>query len=156
MLLDLKHITNISVKHRLEIKKVVTLSQLKDFIQVMKIYDEHVQDIYLNLWNHLQIKDTPLSLYVGYVHDSPVSIGSLFSHEKEGLLTNLITLPEYRGMGFATQMMKYRIQEAARNGCQQVFLTASNDVSKYISEKLGFVSLGEKYDCYECTGALEK
>jgi GNAT superfamily N-acetyltransferase len=89
-----------------------------------------------------------LALYVAYVDGKPVSTAqvSFYQQGKFAGLVQAATLPDYRGRGFYTNLVAFRVQEAKRRGIR--FLDAdASPMSRPILEKLGFKQLTKAYSC---------
>ncbi|MCL5260818.1 MAG: GNAT family N-acetyltransferase [Gammaproteobacteria bacterium] len=78
------------------------------------------------------------------IYDAPPQ--SITHGGKEGYIFGIYTIPEMRGKGLGTLMMKHIISELKKRGYNNIWLRASKD-GKPIYEKLGFIT-SEK-DCCE-------
>jgi GNAT superfamily N-acetyltransferase len=58
--------------------------------------------------------------FVAYLDGEPAGVGSLYVAEGIGVLAAAATLPERRGRGVQTALLRRRIAEAARAGCELV------------------------------------
>jgi predicted GNAT family acetyltransferase len=74
-----------------------------------------------------------------------VSSADLYSDGQTAQIEDVMTLPEYRGHGYASAVVIRGVEEALQ-GHDFVFLTAdARDWPKELYRRLGFESLGEKY-----------
>lgn len=60
-----------------------------------------------------------------------------FAEGKTGTILNVLTYPEYRRKGIATELLKSLIEEARRKGISSLRLSATSDGEK-LYESLGF------------------
>ncbi|MBO5472679.1 MAG: ribosomal protein S18-alanine N-acetyltransferase [Lachnospiraceae bacterium] len=69
----------------------------------------------------------------------------------EGSITNVVIVPEARNKGVATGLMRYMMEEGAREGIEAYTLEVrvSNAPAIHLYEKLGFVSEGIRPGFYE-------
>jgi len=58
---------------------------------------------------------------------------------KSGWLSTLIVLPEYRGSGIASELLKVALDFLLHKGCSNVHAIAASKTSEFIFSKLGFV-----------------
>ncbi|NLL75694.1 MAG: GNAT family N-acetyltransferase [Clostridiales bacterium] len=63
---------------------------------------------------------------------------------KTGLILNVLTYPEYRKMGYATNTMNLLIEEAKKQDLSYIELSAS-DLGKSLYKKLGFQENGPSH-----------
>ncbi|MBB3126960.1 GNAT superfamily N-acetyltransferase [Paenibacillus rhizosphaerae] len=59
--------------------------------------------------------------YLAFADGHLAGIGSLFIHEGRGYLANDYTLPEFRGRGCQTALIRHRLAEAKRTGLSMVY-----------------------------------
>lgn len=70
----------------------------------------------------LEQAQADLDLSMAWVNDRPAGVSILFVKDGLGLLADAATLPAFRGQGCHLAMIRHRLQEAARRGCD--FLTS--------------------------------
>ncbi len=56
---------------------------------------------------------------------------------KTGMILNVLTYPQYRKKGYATQAMNFLIDEAKKQNCSYIELSAS-DLGKSLYKRIGF------------------
>ncbi len=131
---------------KLIIKPVIHQDLLQDFITVLAPYDQCARRFYEQINDHLlQSKE---QMMVGYVNDTPVTIGALFIEKNSGAIFNLMTHQSHQKKGYATDMMCFLIDQAKKNGCHTVTLSASSHSGYRIYERLGFFQIGT-FECFE-------
>lgn len=79
--------------------------------------------------------DQILSLAFLAVSEKPANLS--FPTGKTGTILNVLTYPEYRKMGYATQTMSTLIEEARQQNLSFIELSAS-ELGKPLYQKLGF------------------
>jgi GNAT superfamily N-acetyltransferase len=62
---------------------------------------------------------------------------------RKAVIANMYTIPEYRGKGIATQLMRLQMQEAKTRGVNAINLSATA-MGRTVYEKLGFVPDGDE------------
>jgi ribosomal protein S18 acetylase RimI-like enzyme len=72
------------------------------------------------------------------ISEKPANL--FFPTGKTGMILNVLTYPEYRRMGYATNAMNLLIEEAKRQNLSYIELSAS-DSGKPLYKKLGFQEL---------------
>lgn len=77
------------------------------------------------------------TLYKGEV---PISSLTLSVQSNVARISDVGTLPEYQNKGYATQLMKYALNEAIDLGAKHCFLEAS-EVGISVYQRLGFIAL---------------
>ena len=65
---------------------------------------------------------------------------------KIGYISNVYTLPGYRGQGIASKLMDCIMSEAKARGCTKVVLNAT-DMGRTVYEKIGFVDAENEMVC---------
>ena len=60
----------------------------------------------------------------------------------KGYITNMFTVPEYRGQGLASELLKKVLDEARSRGVKNILLAAS-DMGKPVYKKVGFEEAGD-------------
>lgn len=122
------------------IKRVLTQPELKNFAAVMvniggysKVYEKFFEKIPSTLYG----KGAPFEIYVGYLEEVPVVTGILVLHANVGGIYYVMTHPEYRKRGYATEMMISLLLRAKAKNYHLVTLQASAS-GKSLYQKLGF------------------
>ncbi len=83
------------------------------------------------------IKQWPGKLYIAFVDGEPAGAAALTIHGTLGHLANVATIPEFRGRGVQTALIRQRIRDAATAGCTQIVSGSSNEISKRNLERAG-------------------
>jgi ribosomal protein S18 acetylase RimI-like enzyme len=76
-------------------------------------------------------------LYVAFVEGRPAAAGALSTLDGVGHLANAATLPELRGRGAQTALIRRRIRDAAQAGCELVSAGTSDGTSRRNLERAG-------------------
>jgi len=78
-------------------------------------------------------------LYIAYAHDAPASCCQLFSDNGYGRIDDVLTCPEYRGLGLASAVVAHAIDVSIRDGNHTTFLYCeAGSVAEKLYRKLGF------------------
>lgn len=149
MLCDLKQASFNPKTSDLIIKEATTPEAMLAFAEVLKPYDKQAPLFYQKVGTS-QFNE-PFRLFVGYLNELPISIGSLFFTDELAGIYDLLTNEGYQGHGFGTAMMHHLINYAQQKGFDHVSLSASSDSGFRIYERLGFKSLGA-FECFEWPG----
>lgn len=133
------------VKHDVDIRKVTDSKGVQDIIKVInRILPEHehhaVQSFYNQSVEVLVRDDCPLTFFVAYADEKPISLSSCYCHEGLASIFDVIVLPEMRGKGLGKLMTQEAMHESLKRGFETCVLTATND-AKYLYQKLGFVDV---------------
>jgi GNAT superfamily N-acetyltransferase len=139
MYLDLKNF-NPKPTNKLIIKQVESTGSLKEFDQV------HVQSfgnpkafdlIFSKIPSSAYAGKAPYRFFTGYVNNKAVTTGALvFNSDVVGVYF-IVTLPEERRKGYATEMMNSLLSIAQKEKQPLAILQASAD-GKKVYEKMGF------------------
>jgi predicted GNAT family acetyltransferase len=113
--------------------------------QEISITEEFKQDTYNYIKNH--IIDDSLVIWIATEEDEIISAAMVcyyqllptFSNKKgkTGYIQNVFTLPNYRGRGYATELMNKIIVDAKERNVGRLLLSAS-DMGRPVYEKIGF------------------
>jgi ribosomal protein S18 acetylase RimI-like enzyme/predicted nucleotidyltransferase len=135
----------------ISIRQVNNHKELLDFIKIISLYDEYVGEFLDNelIITHLTQKKNPM--FVSYIDDEPVGIGALHFNNGIAGIYDIITPEIYRAKGIGTNIMKFLMNYAYREGAKDLCLSASSDSGLRIYEKLGFKIIG-LFGCYEWYG----
>ncbi len=92
-----------------------------------------------HLYEHFSKKCT-LVFYIGYEGEKPVAFGNLvvIPGTKIGFLGGAATLPDYRGKGLYSNLLKIRKEKAKALGLEYLVIQAREDTSAPIALKHGF------------------
>ncbi|NRB10118.1 MAG: GNAT family N-acetyltransferase [Rickettsiaceae bacterium] len=133
-----------------KIFQVTNIKQLKDFSSILAKYDEAANSFYCNekILSKEVMQHSPL--FICYLNNVPVAIGSLYIENNIAGIFDLITNEEYRGQGIGTNMMKYLMNYAINQKVNKITLSASSDSGFKIYKKLGFNVIG-MFECFEKT-----
>lgn len=96
---------------------------------------------------HIEMDDLDLHTihYVGYIDDIAVSTMRVCPMDNGALkFQRLATLPEYRGNGYAEQLIDRALADAKEKGMHQIVLSAQTQVIPYY-EKLGFKVTSDEF-----------
>ncbi|UHA72788.1 GNAT family N-acetyltransferase [Paenibacillus sp. 481] len=82
------------------------------------------------------------SFYIGYVEDVAAAVGVMYEQHGVASLTFAATLPEYRGLGLQTALLRRRISDA-RHRCawvvsQAAYLSVSHRNMERVGMRLGY------------------
>jgi predicted GNAT family acetyltransferase len=113
--------------------------------QEISITEEFKQDTYNYIKNH--IVDDSLVIWIATEEDEIISVAMVCYYQllptisnkkgKTGYIQNVFTLPNYRGRGYATELMNKIIVDAKERNVGRLLLSAS-DMGRPIYEKIGF------------------
>jgi len=84
-----------------------------------------------------------VSLYLARADRMPAGVGILFVKDEIGLLADAATLPDFRGSGCHEALIRHRITEAARRGCE--LLTSFVEFGSASHRNLGRAGLRVAY-----------
>jgi len=76
-------------------------------------------------------------LYVAFVEGEPAGAAALSILEEVGHLANAATIPEHRGRGAQTALIRRRIRDAAAAGCRLISTGTSDPTSRRNLERAG-------------------
>lgn len=147
MYADITKMSKISDCKILHISQVTDLISLQDFVEVYKKLlptdAKAIEQFYLSASPFILKKTSPLKLFVGYVNQQPAATGALFLHADVAGVWDVTTLPDFRNMGIATNMVRYSLFHAHdMHGYRTGVLTATKSGEK-VYRKLGFQKLKE-------------
>jgi ribosomal protein S18 acetylase RimI-like enzyme len=108
--------------------------------QLTTYYAKHINHGFIALL--AEIDNNVVSTAFLAISEKPAN--PAFITGKTGTLLNVFTYPEYRRMGFATNLICQIIGEAKQLGMSSIDLSATQD-GKLIYEKLGFIESKSKY-----------
>jgi predicted GNAT family acetyltransferase len=113
--------------------------------QEISITEEFKQDTYNYIKNH--IVDDSLVIWIATEEDEIISVAMVcyyqllptISNKKgnTGYIQNVFTLPNYRGRGYATELLNKIIVDAKERNVGRLLLSAS-DMGRPVYEKIGF------------------
>lgn len=152
MLCDLQTYSPLPLTTNLNIRQVTNRKALDDFISILSVYDSTANTFYQAL-EAQSFANLSEKLFVGYVEQTAVVIGILFTQEQTSSVFTLITDENSRGRGYGSDMMKHLMNFAKRSDYLRMTLSASSEAGYKIYERLGFKCLGA-FDCYEHPGTL--
>jgi len=120
------------------------LNSLDDFARLISYNwqppDQNVIDFYS------KVKPTDSEYFASYANGEPVAVVELFPDTPTNAgIYSLYTLPEFRGKGIATDLMKYCLQHLRSKGYITATLQAADD-GLNIYKKLGFVPATRFYE----------
>jgi GNAT superfamily N-acetyltransferase len=84
-----------------------------------------------------------VSIYLARADRMPAGVGILYVKEEIGLLADAATLPDFRGSGCHEALIRHRIAEAARRGCE--LLTSFVEFGSASHRNLGRAGLRVAY-----------
>lgn len=129
---------------KLDIKRVVNAEGLRDFFSVYEQIggNEGVFDrIFSSVPSHAYGKDMPYGFYLGYKDGKPVVAGVSVVGDQTVGIYYIMTIPEERKQGFATEMMEHILLRAHADGCHMAVLQASEQ-GRHVYAKMGFLECG--------------
>jgi GNAT superfamily N-acetyltransferase len=152
MMLDIQTYQPASVDLRdIKIRKLTHLDQLTDVMGVeQEVLGGDYSWIKKRLGYHLELPGY-LSVYVAYLHETPVSTGWIYFHPNNpfATLNGGATIPEYRQRGIYTALIHTRLREARTRGYHYISTDAS-PFSRPILERNGFSQLTRGYSIRWC------
>lgn len=140
MYLDLGDFRSSRIDSMLNFQKVNSVSQLKDFSQVIVNIGgnpEAFDKVYSKIPSILYQEGACFEMHVAYLQGTPVVTGILVLHANVGGIYYVATVPDQRKKGYGTAMMEYLIQRAKKQGYHMVTLQASQE-GKALYQRLGF------------------
>ncbi|MDB4897071.1 MAG: acetyltransferase, partial [Firmicutes bacterium] len=99
----------------------------------LKGWDEYLRDLVQAIWRRPDWR-----VYLALVDGKPAGMATLYMADGVGCLESACTLPEFRGRGAQTALIRRRIADAAAAGCDLVVSqTGSGTVSQNNMERCG-------------------
>lgn len=138
---------------KLKIKQVLNVKELKEFddAHVKSFRNSKAFDvIFSKIPESAYGKKAPFRFYVGYFNEKAVTTGVLVFHANVAGIYFIVTLPEERNRGYATEMMHFLLDRAKKEN-QAIAILQATEKGKNLYEKIGF-----KYCCLFEGFALEK
>lgn len=144
MFLPLKNWKYSNKPLKLDIKRVVDAKGLQDFFSVYEKIGGTAgtfDAIFSSIPPHTYGEGMPYGFYVGYKDENCVVAGvSVVSDQVVGIYY-IMTVPEERKQGFATEMMEHILLRAQAGECHMAVLQAS-EAGKHVYAKMGFCECG--------------
>ena len=107
----------------LEIKKITTELDLAEWIEVASSgFGGLHLDLFKNCLNHKEF-----TIYGGYYNNKLVATSLLFNHNHTTGIYHVVTLPEYKGRGFGSEIFTHCQQQAIKNGAKQVIAQSTSE-----------------------------
>lgn len=138
----------------LTIQKVTTQEGLQDLISILKALIPEDADAFSSFYNRaapiLLSPKTAQHLFIGYLNARPIASSCAFIDKSSMAvgLWDIITLPQARRKGIATDMALKALNFGKQEGCEIAVLTAT-DMGYKVYEKIGFKKL-KHYTVYNC------
>jgi hypothetical protein len=130
------------------IAQVNSFHIMNDFISVIteqiKSDIKPISDFYIAAQEIIFNSKCSQKLYVGYMNDTPVTIGALFIDNNIAGVWDIITSTYARSKGMATMMTLHILYEGKKLGCTYGVLTASKE-GQSVYGKIGFENLKNFY-----------
>ncbi len=147
MYADISKILEVPICEILRVSQVADIISLQDFIDVYeKIIPadkNSIEKLYLSAASFLFEKQSSIKLFVGYVDHQPVATGALFLYENIAGVWDVTTLPDFRNLGIATNMVRHALFFAHDvYNCKIGVLTATKSGEK-VYRKIGFQKIKE-------------
>ena len=144
---DISKIPEVPSCEILSVSQVADMISLRDFIEVYeKIIPadrNSIEKFYLSAAPFIFEKQSSIKLFVGYVDHQPVATGALFLHENIAGVWDVTTLPDFRNLGIATNMVRHALFFAHDvYNCKIGVLTATKSGEK-VYRKIGFQKIKE-------------
>jgi len=139
MYLDLENYI-LNSPNKLKIKQVSNTSELKEFdsIHVRSFGNPKAFDIIFNkIPSSAYQEKAPYRFYTGYINKKAVTTGVLVFHANVVGIYYIVTLPEEKRKGYATEMMGHLLTIAKEENQKTAVLQASEQ-GKKVYEKIGF------------------
>ncbi len=119
----------------LAIKKVSNTKEMVDFFNVLRA--SFKIPMFALKVSYPEVPDHPVSLFVGYEANVPVSCSSLVCLNGIGGIFSVGTSPESRRKGYGEALTWMAVKESRELGCDANFLQAS-EMGAHVYEKMGF------------------
>jgi GrpB-like predicted nucleotidyltransferase (UPF0157 family)/ribosomal protein S18 acetylase RimI-like enzyme len=129
-----------SKNHELGFVRIATLSQLKDFSEVIASIggsSSVYKTIYSKLPPILYKEGSSFEMHVAYLNRVPIVTGILVLHANVGGIYYVTTVPDQRKKGYGTAMMEHLLRTAKSKGYHVATLQASR-AGKNLYEHMGF------------------
>jgi GNAT superfamily N-acetyltransferase len=129
----------------LQIKRVSNIDEFKDFdkIHINSNGNELAFDkLFSNIPKHIYANSDDYRLYIGHIDDMPVVTGILAIKKPVVGIYYIVTDPEHRRKGYATQMMNFLLNQAKISHCEIALLQASQ-MGEKVYKKMGFLTCCE-------------
>lgn len=126
-----------------DVRRVSDPRQLADIARIqVAVWDEPFDDLEKSLAEDMRSDPDGISIYIAYAGGLPASSAwtRFYPGRQFAELYGGSTLPEQRGRGLYTALVKTRAQEARQRGVRFLTVDAS-PMSRPVLEKLGFVFL---------------
>ncbi len=139
MYLDLEKYTP-NISSELKIKQISSANELKEFdnIHVQSFGNPNAFEIIFSKIPSFSYQDkSPFRFYTGYFEGKPVTTGVLVFHADVVGIYYIVTLPNERRKGYATDMMHYLLTTARKENQKTAVLQASEE-GKKVYAKMGF------------------
>lgn len=140
----------------LEIKRVLDHETFKLLDEVhiagggsKEAYDKVLSKIPLELYG----EGSPIRCYLGFVQGKPVATGIMVSYAGVAGIYYIMTHPDHRLKGYATQLLQMLLNEARKLGYAFAVLQA-NPRAQGVYEGVGFTSICEFREYTQCASNL--
>lgn len=147
MYADIRKIERNSNCEILRIAKVADLISLRDFVEVYKKLlpadAEAIERFYLSAAPFILENDGPLKLFVGYVGHRPAATAALFLHANAAGVWDVTTLPDFRNLGIATNIVRHMLFYAYDVHNYRVGVLTATKSGESVYRKLGFQKIKE-------------
>ena len=139
MYLDLENYTS-SLPSKLKIKQVSNATELKEFdnVHVHSFGNPKAFDIIFNKIPPSAYQEkSPYRFYTGYFNKKAVTTGVLIFHANVVGIYYIVTLPEERRKGYATEMMNHLLTIAKEEN-QKIAVLQASESGKKVYKKMDF------------------
>jgi ribosomal protein S18 acetylase RimI-like enzyme len=147
MVADLHSLDLSAQSEEIEIQTVADASDARDWSTVLNAtfgFSESIGELYYNLEVDAMRRGHPRTSFVGYQHDRPVTVGTLFLHAGVAGVLTIGTIPEVRRGGFGSAMTRFLMQQARAREYPLAVLMAS-EMGAGVYRKQGFKKVCDFY-----------
>ena len=140
MYLNIENYKFPAIDNKLHIKQVTNVQSLKEFtdIHVKAFGNPEAFDIIFSKIPSLAYQGkAPYRFYTGYHNKKAITTGVLVFHANVVGIYFIVTLPEERRKGYATEMM-YHLLKIAKEEKQKIMILQASEEGKKVYEKMGF------------------
>lgn len=131
MAINLTQLVNKAPYKDLEIRSINDEGDLQDFVDVIANLvpneAEAIKRFYQKSSRFILAEDSPIKLFVGYINHKPIASSRLFCYAGIAGIWDIVTLPQARRKGIATDMTLKALHVGKQLGYQFGVLTASEE-----------------------------
>ena len=147
MYVDISKIPRVSNCEILKISQVTDLISLRDFIEIYKKIipadRNEIEKFYLSAASFIFEKQSYVKLFIGHVDLQPVATGALFLHDDVAGVWDITTLPDFRNLGIATNMVHHMLFYAHDLYNYKIGVLTATKSGEKVYKKIGFQKIKE-------------